>query len=295
MTLSQIIRGCRWEDVLRYLNEINASRGVIIWLISDLCEPLFYELQAIEPQGSGAYLRLFRSINQLWVCNKTRHKWDSCIALVSDDKIPDYMWSHYLGAEVEDWGNTNMRSDGCYSTAVHKKQIEEDAMPDAAIVANVIIKLSYDGYSQAEAEDNIKRRQADSSLGYNINITKLTQRKGLPMMIDNIKSKFIADGYLERLMEGAEDREMMHFTTYFSTNFGWSWSYRSQITADFSDRIVSYSNRSLTLITYPRSFDISKTHRMINQVMFVPSRWKETVYIDVPWEMDYVQVDVYAY
>ena len=141
MTLSQIIRGCRWEDVSRYVKEFDARCIDNEQRIAHL-EQMFYEMQRIEPEGEGLLIQLHRYNDLFDDTGSTEkfHPFNACVKVVPRHQLFRYMWSRYLGAEVEDMGkNESNNSD------VENNSNETHEMPAAAVAANMLIHLSGHG------------------------------------------------------------------------------------------------------------------------------------------------------
>lgn len=297
MTLSQIIRGSRWEDVLLYIKKFNSSRGFLTKLIIELCEPMFRELQQIEPEGEGMRITLARMKDRFGECDRNYHQFDAYVYIEAEQKIYGYMWSHYLGAEVEDLGDNNNAYRVNYDPDEDDRtRAERYRMPDAAIVANVILHLYIHGYSQAEAEDNIKRRMADELLGYNTYcIHQLTEPEWLARAHHILTRSTRNAEVVDRFLNGVQEDTLFCFTAHFCTNYGWSKQYSSVATRAFEERILHFHHRALMVIAYPPAFAMSsKVTSTIKHLMFVA--WPmETVFVEDDTISNHIRVEVYAY
>lgn len=300
MTLSQIIRNCRWEDVLHYIRQINYACGQIMGLIPELCESTFYELQSIEPDDEALNIKLIRKKGMI-ISNYNMdkyHRFDASIFVSSSQRVYRYMWSRYLGATVTDLGDNynSFRGIDYDPDEDDQTRAERYRMPDAAIAANIIIHLTGNGYSQVEAENNIKRAFEENLMGYSVYyIHQLLTDAGLMKSRQILEDKILDKEVVCRFLENTENDKMLCFSTYFSTQFKWCKWYYSSATSVFEDMIITFGHdKALMIITYPASFDLNgKIIAMIKHLLYVP-KLGEVVFVEDKNIDNRIKVEVFA-
>ena len=291
MTLSQIIRGCRWEDVSRYVKEFDARCIDNEQRIAHL-EQMFYEMQRIEPEGEGLLIQLHRYNDLFDDTGSTEkfHPFNACVKVVPRHQLFRYMWSRYLGAEIEDMGKN-----GPNNSDVENNSNETHEMPAAAVAANMLIHLSGHGYSQAEVEDNIKRSRVDDAMGYSVRFfTPNLNNVWSDEVVKLIRSKVVCDGSVKYFLEGVDSCSIRYFTTYFSTLYGWSKRCFSSARFAFSSIIRGqHIARSMMIIATPPTYKLSKEAISTIEYQLNAPFWLETLYYKDESLTDRIRVEAF--
>ncbi len=296
MTLSQIMRRSRWEDVSRYVKRFHRHADK---LILSLYEKMFNEMQRIEPEGEGMCIQLHRydeDLDSLIILPRYRAQ----IKVTPPRQLLRYMWSRYLGAEVKDMCETKRK----YHKAVSCNQTNENdaescAMPDAAIAANMLCHLSGHGYSQAEVENNIKRQIVDGAMGYNVRfIHPFEKRFGIDaeqILKSRISDEKLVDDFLRDNDYPKKYCVIINFTTYLSTLFGWNEMWNSVASVMYRPMISSYKiDRSLMIISYPPSYELSEEAISTIQYYFNAPHLRKMVFVEDTSLTDRIRVEVFV-
>lgn len=294
MTLSQIMRASRWEDVRRYVKnfDIQADR-----LTLSLYERMFNEMQQINPEGEGFCIQLHRCNNDFLV--QLYHPYKANIKVSPRRKLLRYMWPRYLGAEVKDMGQTKRNynpAGDCEEDAT--KPAESCTMPDAAMAANMLYHLSGHGYSQAEVENNIKRHLADRDMGYSVRYIHQLEEK-MADIAQLLESKTLDAKLVDDFLNDDDYRtrydDIIYFTTYFSTRYAWSHRCHSEASKDFRKITSHYqSDRSLMVIACPPSYELSDEAISTIQYYLAAPHLRKAIIVEDESLTDRIRVEVFV-
>lgn len=293
MTLSQIMRASRWEDVRRYVKnfDIQADR-----LTLSLYEKMFNEMQQINPEGEGFCIQLHRCNNDFLV--QLHHPYRANIKVSPPRQLLRYMWPRYLGAEVKDMGETKRKYIPGNSKENTTKTAESSPMPDAAMAANMLYHLSGHGYSQAEVENNIKRHLADRDMGYYVRYIHQLKEK-MDDIVQLLESKTLDAKLVDDFLNDDDYRtrydDIIYFTTYFSTLYAWSHRCYSETSEHFRYITSRYqSDRSLMVIAYPPSYELSEEAISTIQHYLNAPNLRKTIFVKDESLTDRIRIEVFV-